>query len=153
MSLPGHIVRAVEAISLGDLLDRPADFIVSTGEQPTDEERDVIEHIEFLRDVRVPKLNNANIALMHFRASYGASCFLMVAMGAALGLMFRGGQVLVAFVLALMPAAVVLLMGMMGKEMVRNPSVPTVFGLMCIWGGIALILTANVVVYWDLSRK
>ncbi len=144
LTLPDHIRQALERIPLSDLLANP-------GSYTTDE--DMIRRIIFLRDVRAPKLNNANIALMHFRVSYGASCFLMVAMGAALGLMFRGGQVLAAFALALIPAATVLIMAMMGKEMVRNPAVPTVNGLMCIWGGIAMILAANLIVYWRLSRK
>lgn len=144
LALPSHISQALERIPLSDLLANPGGYT-------TDE--DMIRRIIFLRDVRAPKFNNANIAMMHFRVSYGASCFLMVAMGAALGLMFRGGQVLAAFALALIPAATVLIMAMMGKEMVRNPAVPTVNGLMCIWGGIAMILVANLIVYWRLSRK
>lgn len=144
LSLPRRISRRQEEISLITLLDHPSEFTSN---------RKIIEHIRFLRETRVPKLNNDNIALMHFRVSYGASCFLMVAMGAALGLLFRGGQVLVAFVLALIPAAVVLLMGMMGKEMVRNPDVPRMVGLMCIWGGVAMILAANLGIYWHLSKK
>jgi len=44
-------------------------------------------------------------------------------------------------------------MAVMGYEMVRNPDVPTVAGLSCIWGGIAMILTANAAIYLYLSRK
>ncbi len=160
LTLPEGIVEALEAISLVDLLADPAKVIDDLTESApvansprSIEEQKIIDHIAFLRDVRVPKLDNDVIAVMHFRVSWGGSGFLMVAMGAALGLMFRGGQVLVAFVIALAPAAVVLVMAIMGKEMVRNPDVPTIVGLMCIWGGIAMILLANVAVYWHLSRK
>jgi len=144
LALPPHIIREQNEISLRALLDNPGQFTSDPA---------MISHIRFLRQDRVPKLNNGNIALMHFRVSYGASCFLMVAMGAALGLMFRGGQVLVAFLLTLIPAAAVLLMGLMGKEMVRNPDVPRGIGLICIWGGIFLILAANAIIYWRLSKK
>ncbi|MHC4563245.1 MAG: LptF/LptG family permease, partial [Planctomycetota bacterium] len=89
---------------------------------------ELISRVRDLRDLRIPKLMAGIIAEMHERVAYGASCFMMVAMGAALGLIFRGGQVAVAFVLTLVPAAIVITMVLMGKELVRNPEVAMQLG-------------------------
>jgi len=144
LPLPRAVQKAQENIPLAELCATPWRFT---------EDHGILERIEFLRLKRVPKLLNEIIAEMHGRVAYGVSCFLMVTMGAALGLIFRGGQLLSAFALTVVPAALVIVMVIMGKEMVRNPDVPVVLGLAAIWGSIILILLANLGVYGYLARK
>ena len=144
LPLPANIRAAQETISLADLCERPAEL---TGNQS------IIDRVMTLRDHRMPKLVLELIAEMHERVAYGASCFMMVAMGAALGLIFRGGQVVTAFALTVVPAALVILMVFMGKELVRNPETPMLIGLAALWGGIGLISIANGLIYWRLSRQ
>ena len=55
--------------------------------------------------------------------------------------------------LSLIPAAIVIVMMLMGKEIIRNPDVDEVLGMGCVWGGIVLLAAANAVVYFLLSRK
>jgi hypothetical protein len=101
----------------------------------------------------IPYLQGRIQAEMHGRLAYGLSCFLMVAMGAALGILFRGGQLLSAFVLSVVPAAVVILLILSGKQMLGNPGVPRVHGLAAVWGGIVVLLAGNVGLYARLARK
>ena len=102
---------------------------------------------------KLSELKNDLLAELHVRAAYGVSCFLMVALGAALGVLFRGGQMISAFALSVVPALVVIIMLVMGKQIVRNPDVQTSVGVLAIWGGIALLALANMVLYWRLVRR
>ena len=110
------------------------------------------KHLDRL-EAGVRRLRNHIVAEMHGRIAYSVSCFLLVSMGAALGLIFRGGQFISALALCVVPAAIVLIMIIMGKQMVTNPDVSVPLGLGAIWSGIVLMLAANAVVYAYLVRK
>lgn len=142
--IPDGILSRADDISLADIYRDPRSI--------TKDEK-VIASIEHLRDRKIPMLRRNLIAELHTRAAYGASCFLMVAMGAALGLRFRGGQFISAFAISVVPALAVIVFLLMGKELVRNPANSDVVGLSCIWGGIVLLTAANVVIYARLARK
>ena len=143
MPLPEDIMARATAIELPDLY----------APQKLTSDPKVLGAIDRLKNKRIPQLRSDLIAELHVRVAYGASCFLMVAMGAALGLMFRGGQFISAFALSAVPAAAVIIMLLMGKAMVRNPASSDTLGLACIWGGIAGLLVANLVIYARLARK
>ena len=93
------------------------------------------------------------LAEIHARFAYGLSCFLLVSMGAAMGLMFKGGQVMSAFTLAVIPASLVIVMVLMGKKIISNPDSPQVFGMAAIWIGVVALLFADVLIYMRLARK
>lgn len=130
---------------------RPAD-LCSHPELHTRNEQ-ILKEIRALQNVQIPRLRDALLAELHSRVAYGVSCFLMVAMGAALGLMFRGGQFISAFAISAVPASAVITMLLMGKGMVRNQDLPPELGLTCIWGGIVLLVLANIVIYIRLARR
>ncbi len=109
--------------------------------------------IRILKNKRVPRLMNKIKAEMHGRIAYGTSCLLMVTLGAALGLIFRGGQIISAFAISVVPSAVVIVMMLMGKQMLRNPGVSEVWGLLAIWAGVVALLAANVIIYLRLARR
>jgi lipopolysaccharide export LptBFGC system permease protein LptF len=90
---------------------------------------------------------------MNFRIAYGLSCALLVAMGAALGLISRGGQFLTAFAISVVPAAGIIVMILMGKRMISNPSSSTMGGYIAIWGGMAVLLVADVIIYCRLGKR
>ena len=106
-----------------------------------------------LHEKVIPKLMLEITAEMHQRIAYGVSCLIMVAMGAALGLMFKGGQVVVAFALTVIPTVLVIAMVYMGTTIMQNPDAPIGVGMAATWGGISLISVVNVILYWRLSRK
>ncbi|GAG53301.1 unnamed protein product, partial [marine sediment metagenome] len=106
-----------------------------------------------LKEFNISKLRGKILAEMHGRAAYGASCFLLVAMGAAMGVLFRGGQIISAFALSVIPAGIVVVLLLMGKEMVANPGVAKPLGLAAIWGGIVALVIGNVLLYARLARR
>jgi len=142
--VPADVRERTERIRLGDLYRNPKQF--SRSEK-------VERHVEYLLDKRITHLRNALVAEMNARVAYGLSCFLLVAMGAALGVIYRGGQVISAFALSAIPASIITALILMGKGMVRNPAVRPEYGLACIWGGIAALLVADAVIYMRLARR
>jgi lipopolysaccharide export LptBFGC system permease protein LptF len=144
LSVPGEVVRRAAGIRLEDICLRGGELTSSTG---------ILNEIRYLNVESIPRLTNRIIAELHGRIAYGISCFLMVAMGAALGLMFRGGQIISAFALAVVPAAIVIVMMLMGKQLVRRVDLPTFYGLAGIWSGIVALLVADACVYLHLARK
>ena len=131
---------------LQQILDHPEEF--------TRDGR-ILHAVKQLRTTRVPKMKREAEGEIHGRLAYGIACLLMVSFGAALGLIFRGGQIVSAFALSVIPAATVIIVIIMGKQLLSQPpdKVPTVAGVGAIWGGVVALLIANVVVYWRLGRE
>jgi len=144
LNLPAEISQRADQISLEDIYTRSGSFTSN---------RAILSDIAGLGKNMIPNLINRIKAEMHSRIAYGVSCFLMVTLGAALGLMFRGGQLISAFALSVIPAAVVIVMMLMGKQLVRTPSMPTIYGLAAIWSGIVALVAADIAVLTHLARK
>lgn len=82
------------------------------------------------------------ISVLHFRMSFAGSALVTVLMGAALGVLFRGGQALAAFGIACIPLGAVTILIMMGRQLAENAGGETV-GALVIWGGLALVALAD----------
>jgi lipopolysaccharide export LptBFGC system permease protein LptF len=146
IKVPQDVTQRAQEISLDSIYkcDRPEDLELN---------HVIYDEITDLRTRGLRVVLGSVIAEIHGRIAYGVSCFLLVALGAALGLLFRGGQLVSAFAIAAIPAAFVIVMIIMGKEMTCHPNVPMVWGLTAIWAGIVLLLGANVCVYAYLMRR
>jgi len=142
--VPAEVTARSERVGLADLYDDPN----SLTSNPK-----ILRAVDALLNDRIPEERSDLKAELHVRVAYGGSCFLMVAMGAALGLIFKGGQFISAFALSAVPAAAVIIMLVMGKQMVSNPSSSDTLGLVCIWGGVGALLVANLVIYARLALK
>lgn len=142
--LPDYIVHATKDIDPRRLYRNPEQFNVSSS---------TLDDIEYLKSDDIKELKNRIVAEMNLRTAYSMSCLLLVAMGGALGLMFRGGQVISAFALSVIPAAVVIIMMLMGKEMVKNTDVSNAAGILVTWSGIAALLAAVITLYVKLARR
>ena len=144
LPIPPDILQQARQIQLEDIYRSSDNPLFSKG---------VRSSINYLKRNVISQLTNKIIAEMHVRVSYGLSCFLMVALGAALGLVFRGGQMVSAFALTVIPASVVIILILMGKQMVRNSAVSTTAGLAAIWSGIVILALACTAIYAHLARK
>jgi hypothetical protein len=144
LAIPEEIVRKTRDISLRD--------IYTEADQYTRDPA-ILKSVQLLITDGIDRILSEIQAELHGRAAYGLSCFLMVAMGAGLGLMFKGGQLISAVALAAIPGSVVTLMILMGKELVTNPDVPEPLGVASIWAGVAVLLVANIVLYVRHSRQ
>lgn len=143
MEMPPDLVQKNQAITPDSIYQMPV-------ESPADQA--ILNDVKTIRTDGVAKILGAVYGEIHSRLAYGTSCFLLVAMGAALGLLFRGGQILSAFAISVVPSTVVIVMMIMGKTMLSNPSIPMVAGIASIWSGIGLLVVANLFIYAKLVR-
>lgn len=105
-----------------------------------------------------PKLEDARTALIkrkdrfvsevqgeiHFRASYAASSVAVILLGAMLGIMLRGGQVLTAFGISCLPTAFVVVASIVGRNLADQPD-KTLLSIAIMWGATGLMYLATVV--------
>ena len=144
LPVPDHLVQKARAV--------PLDEICSRAEELTGDRKFMDVMTRQLNGV-IEKLTRKVKAEINVRLAYSLSCLLMVAMGAALGLVLRGGQIVSAFAISVIPAALVIALMLTGKEMARNPAVSVSLGLAVIWGGVLLLLAVDAAVYFGLSRR
>lgn len=83
--------------------------------------------------------------IIHSRLAFSASTLVLLVLAAGLGIIFRGGQLLTAFVISFLPGMLMVVMNIMGRQLTENLGTH-VLGISIIWGGIALLAVADVVV-------
>jgi len=88
------------------------------------------------------------IATIHERTAYSISVFGLVILGAALGIVFRGAHVLVAFGISFVPSLIVIIAIVTGRQLACNANTHVV-GLLLIWAGIAALAALD---WWTLAR-
>lgn len=84
-------------------------------------------------------------ALIHFRLGFASSALVTVLMGAALGVIFQGARALAAFGLACIPLAIVTVFMLLGRTLAEGRQT-VLIGLIVMWGGLALVAVADVVI-------
>ncbi len=99
----------------------------------------IAERDQFLREVT---------SELHSRCAFSVSACVLVILGAALGTMFRGSQVMVAFGISFVPSLFVTVLNIMGRQLAEKPGTSLV-GLMMIWGAIAVVGVLDV---WCVRR-
>jgi len=142
LPVPPDIASMVESIDLAHLPFLSEDKVAAKDADLAWAVRHVTEALHF-----------EIIAEMHGRVALGLSCCLLVALGAALGLVFRGGQVLSAFAIAVAPGLVTFVVVFMGQNMVTNPDVEAWKGLAAIWSGDGLLVVGNLYLYGRVIRR
>lgn len=79
---------------------------------------------------------------IHFRASYALTSVAVVILGAVLGIIVRGGQVLTAFGISCIPSLFVVLCSIVGRNLADKPDYAMV-SLGVMWGGTVFIYLAT----------
>jgi len=90
--------------------------------------------------------------VIHARLAFSASVPVLVILAAALGIIFRGGQVLVAFFISFLPGLFVTITIIMGRQLAENTNTALI-GLAVIWGGIVLMGLADALVIGRFLRR
>jgi hypothetical protein len=106
-------------------------------------------------------LSNSVEGELHARASFAVSCFILVAVGCALGMMFRSGNFLTAFALSVMPALLCIALIVTGQHTLENiprgigPEFvnPLRMGIWLIWSGNIAVAAIGLVLLWRLQRQ
>lgn len=89
---------------------------------------------------------------IHSRCAFSASVIVLLILGAALGIIFRGGQMLTAFVISFMPGLFTTVMNIMGRQLSEKENT-ALLGLAAMWAGIAIVAAVDAVVLARFLRR
>ncbi len=142
--MPENVAKRAKSMELATIWKNPGELTQNP---------EILKSIDNLKERDVPRLLRKIKAEMHIRAGYGVSFFLLVAIGAGLGMIFRGGQLLSAFTLSMAPLLITIILLLMGKQMIGHPQVSELAGVSVIWLGILGLAIATVCVHWRLTRQ
>lgn len=138
VALPESILAQVASISDRGLLESP--LPVGAAEAFTKKwAKTARDEAGLLREIT---------GVIHSRLALSISTFVLVILGAALGIVFRNSHVFTAFGISFVPSLFVLATIIMGRQLAQNAGT-TLIGLATIWGGIILVGGADV---WTLAR-
>jgi lipopolysaccharide export LptBFGC system permease protein LptF len=90
--------------------------------------------------------------ILHSRLALSASVLVALLLAAALGIIFRNGQLLTAFVISFLPVLVLVIMNMFGRRFSESVTTHNA-GLVIIWAGIGLLTLADGVVLVRYLRR
>lgn len=126
--VPDRIIEQARSIDDAALLD-PESTIYSRPASLELRDKAVALHGKFLRDVT---------SEIHSRLAFSVSALVLVLLGAALGVVFRGAHVLGAFGISFIPSLFVIVMNIAGRQLAEKEGT-VVLGLCVIWGALALV--------------
>jgi len=88
----------------------------------------------------------------HSRLVFGLGCISMIMIGIGLGIMLKGGHLLSAFGVSCVPAAVLVIAILMGKNIAKNPGSQVVSGSVLMWAGFVLLSVLAAGIYHRLLK-
>ena len=92
-------------------------------------------------------------AEIHSRLVFGIGCVSLIMIGIGLGIILRDGHLLSAFGASSVPAAVLIVCIMMGKNITKNPSAQAGSGIVLMWGGLVFLSVLAVGIYRKLLKN
>jgi len=92
-------------------------------------------------------------AEIHTRLVFGIGCIPMILIGIGLGIIKKGGHLLTAFGASCIPAAVLIVCIMSGKNLIKNPGAESITGVAVMWAGLVFLLLLVVVIYRRLLKN
>jgi lipopolysaccharide export LptBFGC system permease protein LptF len=92
-------------------------------------------------------------AEIHSRLVFGIGCVSLIMIGIGLGILLRDGHLLSAFGASSVPAAVLVVCIMMGKNITKNPDAQAGSGIVLMWGGLVMLSLLAIVVYRRLLKN
>jgi lipopolysaccharide export LptBFGC system permease protein LptF len=92
-------------------------------------------------------------AELHSRLVFGIGCVALMMIGIGLGIILKGGHLLSAFGASSVPAAVLIVCIMMGKNITKNPYTQVSSGIVLMWAAAVLLSASAVMMYRKLLKN
>jgi len=90
---------------------------------------------------------------VHSRLAFGVGCIPLIIIGIGLGIIKKGGHLLSAFGISAVPAAVLIVCIMMGKNITNNPNAHAGSGITLIWAGLGFLAVLAGIIYRKLLKN
>ncbi len=132
------LLQQVEALSEGQLLSAGA------GLAPGEPVFDRVERATTVLDNTLRKI----VATISERTAFSVSVFVLVILGAALGIVFRGSHVVIAFGISFVPSLIVIMTIVTGRQMACNAGTHWL-GLGLMWSGLVAVALLD---WWTLTK-
>ncbi len=91
-------------------------------------------------------------AEIHIRLVFGVGCVAMILIGIGLGILKKGGHPLAAFGISCVPAALLVVFMLMGKNIAKNAGASAISGITLMWVGLIVLCVLTIVVYQRLLK-
>lgn len=92
-------------------------------------------------------------AEIHTRLVFGIGCVPMILIGIGLGIIKKGGHLLTAFGVSCIPAAVLIVCIIGGRQVMQNTDVTIVSGVALVWSGLVFLLILAGEIYHRLMKN
>jgi len=89
---------------------------------------------------------------MHSRLVFGIGCISMILIGIGLGIIKKGGHLLSAFGVSCVPAVVLIVCIISGKNITKNLYSQGISGIELMWAGLVFLSLLVVVIYRQLLK-
>jgi len=89
---------------------------------------------------------------IHSRLVFGIGCVSMILIGIGLGIIKKGGHLLSAFGVSCIPAAILIVCIMSGKQLAENISSKNISGIALMWAGLAFLFLLAAGIYHRLLK-
>ncbi len=154
LPLPKNVLDSVTTLTPEELYrDAQMTPDKADGSLPCTRNRRIAVELGNVASQSAASILNEIKAEIHCRAAFSLSCFLLVSLGAALGLISKGGQFISAFAVGALPGIAVLILILSGRNMIENIKSTDAVGMAMIWGGMGFLLVGTVAVYAKLVRR
>jgi lipopolysaccharide export LptBFGC system permease protein LptF len=144
--LPGAVTEKLKNDSILDTLQSTA--IASAIRKPSHK----LTSLQHSLENRIYDMMAEIRAEMNSRLVFGIGCIALIMIGTGLGIIKRGGHLLSAFGISSIPAAVLIVCIMMGKNLTTNREALACSGVMLMWGGLAVLSAPAIFLYRRLLR-
>src|SRR4030042_1643238 len=112
-----------------------------------------LANLEYLRAKEIQGTLLQIRAEIHSRLVFGVGCVPMILIGIGLGIVKRGGHLLTAFGASCIPAAVLVVCIIGGKQVAENTKSTVVSGMALMWAGLGFLLLLAAAIYHRLPKN
>ncbi len=89
---------------------------------------------------------------LHSRLAFSVSSFVLIILGAALGIIYRGAHVMAAFGISFVPLLIVIVSNIMGRQLAEKEGT-VLLGVLLIWGAIIAVGVADMITVSRVTRR